>query len=203
MTHDDLVIRGRNWFKNNAKSTERFPIILTEFGCFANSIPDVIGLNHNHTAVIECKVSRADYFADQKKCHRQYPLQLGNYRYYLCPEGLIKPEEVTGEWGLLYAHAHKITIEKPAVWVSPGLTRPQEYQVMYSLIRRLMSFDGRDKTLELLRGQLQADIDSQPKLGLTIPKGYKAINFLNEETGKEEIYLTLDSQPKPVDEKVR
>ena len=29
---------------------------------------------------------------------------------------------------------------------------------------------------------------------LTIPDGYKAINFLNAETGKEEIYLTPDKE---------
>jgi len=28
---------------------------------------------------------------------------MGNYRYYLCPEGLIQPDEVPAGWGLIWA----------------------------------------------------------------------------------------------------
>jgi hypothetical protein len=151
MTHNELVQRGVNWFKNNQISGMRFPIILPEFGCYADSIPDVIGMNHERTAVIECKVSRSDYFADQKKEHRHYRSQIGNLRYYLCPVGLILPGEVNGGWGLLYCHDHKITVEKESNIFSKEETRIQEYQVMYSLIRRLTYRDTHDKTLAMLR----------------------------------------------------
>ncbi len=153
MKHDELVKRGVKWLKNNQVSIMRFPIILPEFRCYANSIPDVIGLNHNRTAVIECKISRADYLADKNKGHKRYRFQLGNYRYYLCPANLLLPNEINGGWGLLYCHPHKITIEKESEIFSVELTRPQEYQVMYSVIRRLVSYDGHDKTLELLRAK--------------------------------------------------
>ena len=153
MTHEELIKRGVKWLKNNQISTMRFPIILPEYRCFANSIPDIIGLNHYRTAVIECKVSRADYLADQHKGHRHYRFQLGNYRYYLCPVGLLLPNEINNGWGLLYCHPHKITIEKQAVEFSIEETRKEEYQVMYSIIRRLMSHDGHDKTLNLLRSK--------------------------------------------------
>ena len=151
MTHDELIKRGVNWLKNNQVSTMRFPIILPEYKCYANSIPDVIGMNHNKTAVIECKVSRHDYFADQRKGHRHYRFQLGNLRYYLCPVGLLNPDEINNGWGLLYCHEHKITIEKQSEEFPKEQTRPQEYQVMYSVIRRLMSHDGHTKTLDLLK----------------------------------------------------
>lgn len=139
------------WLKNNQIAGMRFPIVLPEYRCYTSSIPDVIGLNHYRTAVIECKVSRADYFADQHKGHRQYLFQLGNHRYYLCPVNLVSPDEVNGGWGLLYCHPQKVTIEKESDTFSIEQTRPQEYQVMYSIIRRLMSYDGHDKTMELLR----------------------------------------------------
>jgi hypothetical protein len=151
MTHDDLVKRGVNWLRNNQVSEMRFPIVLPEYKCYANSIPDVIGLNHHITAVIECKVSKADYLADYHKGHRHHLFQLGSYRYYLCPAGLIEPSEVNGGWGLLYCHQYKITIKKESERFPIEQTRPQEYQVMYSLIRRLTSLDGHDKTLMLLR----------------------------------------------------
>jgi hypothetical protein len=129
----------------------RFPIILPEYRCYADSIPDVVGMNHHLTAVIECKVSRADYFADSKKSHRNSFIQLGNYRYFLVPIGLITPDDVNEGWGLLYCHEHKITIEKEPKYYPPSETRGQEYQVMYSIIRRLMSLDGHDITLNSLR----------------------------------------------------
>ncbi|MDD4877290.1 MAG: hypothetical protein PHQ86_09265 [Dehalococcoidales bacterium] len=152
MTHDELVIRGVNWLKNNQVSTMRFPIILPEYSCYANSIPDVIGMNHYRTAVLECKVSRSDYLADQHKKHRYEDNQLGNFRYYLCPVGLLLPDEINNGWGLLYCHQHKITIEKESKEFPIEETRKEEYQVMYSIIRRLMSYDGHDKTLGILRG---------------------------------------------------
>ncbi len=152
MTHDELIKRGINWLKNNQLSGMRTPIILPEYRCYANSIPDVLGLNHVRTIVIECKISRPDYLADQCKGHRHYHFQLGNLRYYLCPAGLLNTNEINGGWGLLYCHPHKITIEKKSDEFSKEQTRPQEYQVMYSIIRRLTSLDGHDTMLKLLRG---------------------------------------------------
>ncbi len=154
MTHAELISRGINWLKNNQVSTMRFPIILHEYRCYANSIPDIIGMNHNRTAVIECKISRADYLADQKKGHRHYCFQLGNLRYYLCPVGMLKPEEINGGWGLLYCHPHRITLEKESNIFTKEQTRQEEYRVMYSVIRRLMSYDGHNKTLDMLRNKV-------------------------------------------------
>jgi hypothetical protein len=59
---------------------------------------------HNDgSIVLEAKVSRADFLADAKKPHRQPGKGLGRWRYYLCPEGLISPDELPLGWGLLYA----------------------------------------------------------------------------------------------------
>jgi len=33
---------------------------------------------------------------------------LGVYRFYLCPVGLIQPEELPPKWGLLYAENGKV-----------------------------------------------------------------------------------------------
>ena len=153
MNHQELVKRGVNWLKNNQVSGMRSVIVLPEYKCYADSIPDVIGMNHDMTIVIECKVSRADYFQDQHKKHRQHTFQLGNMRYYLCPDNLIFPDEVYHGWGLLYCGEYGITIVKESDIFPKEITRQQEYQVMYSIIRRLMSADGHDKTLELLKGR--------------------------------------------------
>lgn len=49
----------------------------------------------------EIKVSRADFMNDAKK--EKHKAQTGaNFFYYVCPEGLIKPEEVPSKYGLIY-----------------------------------------------------------------------------------------------------
>jgi hypothetical protein len=67
-------------------------------------VADVIGFRSTCSAVIEVKVSRSDFMADAKKPERRkYGAGLGVYRFYLCPEGIIGPEEVPARWGLLHA----------------------------------------------------------------------------------------------------
>lgn len=153
MTHKDLVIRGVKWLKNNHHYKYRSPIVLPEYSCSANSIPDVIGISADRTTVLECKVSRSDFKADAKKGHRRYINQLGNSRFYLVPTGLITPEEINNGWGLLYCHDHKITIEKESDWFTE--TRNQEYRVLYSLIRRIAYNDLREKTIAMLVNPLK------------------------------------------------
>lgn len=70
--------------------------------------PDAIGWRRSPldggSILVEVKVSRPDFLADARKPHRAEPaLGVGRYRYYLCPEGLIAPEELPPRWGLLYA----------------------------------------------------------------------------------------------------
>ncbi len=45
-------------------------------------------------------MTRSDFLADMTKPHRaEASLGMGNYRYYMTPEGLIDPEEVPQRWG--------------------------------------------------------------------------------------------------------
>lgn len=66
-----------------------------------SEIPDVLGFSAMTSVLIECKMSRADFFKDQNKKHRQGK-GMGMYRFYCCPIGLIKKEELPEKWGLLY-----------------------------------------------------------------------------------------------------
>lgn len=76
---------------------------------WAGEAPDAIGWRSkgdefDGSVVVECKVSRSDFLADKKKPHRQSG-GIGNWRYYMCPEGLISPAELPEKWGLLYVNA--------------------------------------------------------------------------------------------------
>lgn len=68
---------------------------------------DAILFNSFSSFMIETKISRSDFLIDFKKPHRQEGCGVGNYRYYACPNGLIKPEELPPKWGLIYVDIEK------------------------------------------------------------------------------------------------
>lgn len=58
------------------------------------------------SVLVESKVSRSDFLRDRHKPHRQ-PMPgvgLGDYRYYICPEGLINISDLPDRWGLLWVN---------------------------------------------------------------------------------------------------
>lgn len=106
--HTDLVNRGACWLKRKGCK-----LVLREFYA-AQEIPDVIGWKSTfgHSFLIEAKTSRSDFLKDRKKPWRREPqLGMGQFRYMLCPVGMIKPAELPKGWGLLYAHPKIITLE--------------------------------------------------------------------------------------------
>lgn len=65
--------------------------------------PDAFGWGGSSTQLIEVKVSRSDFLSDKKKFWRIFQERgLGRYRSYLCPEWVIKVEDLPDKWGLLY-----------------------------------------------------------------------------------------------------
>jgi hypothetical protein len=70
----------------------------------ANEIPDAIGFQANGKSIlVECKTSKNDYYADNKKMFRKLLPDhgLGDLRYYLTAKGLLDPEKLPLGWGLL------------------------------------------------------------------------------------------------------
>jgi hypothetical protein len=81
---------------------KRSSVVLPEFYTWNNELPDVMAFNRDYSTVIECKVSRADFLRDAKKSFRLQPNSgMGDFRYYVAPKGLIKPEELPYRWGLI------------------------------------------------------------------------------------------------------
>jgi hypothetical protein len=99
MTHQQLVRLAEQWLR----SRYRCGIVLSEQSCAGGETPDLIGWKGRcRSVVVECKVSRADFFADQEKPFRKNPeLAMGCERFYLTPQGLIEPGELPAKWGLL------------------------------------------------------------------------------------------------------
>lgn len=145
--HNRLVSMAARWFRRQG-----FSVIATELKSYGNrEQPDVYACRQTCSAVIEVKVSRSDFFADAQKPER-HSGGLGNYRFYLCPEGMITPDELPPGWGLLYAKGKGInTIHAPTgnLWPNPKSKNQQwalfsheadheaERAALFSIARRL------------------------------------------------------------------
>lgn len=116
MTHDELIERALKWLRGTAKRT----LVASEVTNTAE-VADAIGWNgYGESILIECKVSRSDFFADRKKLFRRPGsdnMALGDQRWYMTPPGLIDPSEVPDGWGLLEAHPRcvKKVVKAPIV----------------------------------------------------------------------------------------
>ena len=98
MTHAQLVSKAVHWLRRY-----RCGVVLSEQACVSGEMPDAIGWKRtNHSVLVECKITRADFLADRGKPFRQKPEQgVGSERFYLTPPALVKLEELPAGWGLL------------------------------------------------------------------------------------------------------
>jgi len=100
ITHSELVEIGYEWLLRYVKCG----FALKELSTYAPETPDVVGWKNNDSILIECKTSRADFHADRKKFFRENEyMGVGNYRFYLTPEGLLKADDIPEKWGWLEA----------------------------------------------------------------------------------------------------
>ncbi len=140
--HKTLVIKAERWLLNTARCGVVFRELIACSG--SGESPDAIGFRDGgHTSIlIECKSSRADFLKDGKKFFRKHG-GMGNYRYYLCEPGLIKPDELPEKWGLLYAYPKAVktivgrkshTSHDERYW---NESSKYEKNLMYSVLRRL------------------------------------------------------------------
>lgn len=122
--HYQLCLEGAKWLHRRKHDFNKCPkkecykpefcrvchqykYVAVEINTYGAEQTDVWGWwdGYLSSAVIEVKTSHADFLNDMKKKCRQdsfKDLQCGNYRWYLCPEGVIKADELPENWGLLY-----------------------------------------------------------------------------------------------------
>ena len=148
--HAALVALGAKWLRKNG-----FGVVATELdSCGCRERPDVIGFRSMCSAIIEAKVSRSDFLADRKKPERSGAPGVGVYRFYLCPVGVIRADELPPRWGLLHEdNGRVIEVLRPQgnIWPefdgAPGMGNWHQFQhapdvaaerrVLYSIARRL------------------------------------------------------------------
>jgi hypothetical protein len=144
-THKELCEIGARFLKNRCQ--EKFPVVFVEISTASPETPDVIGFNSMRSALIEVKTSRADFKRDAQKFFRIHPEQgVGNFRYYLCPENLIAPEDVPPKWGLIWVNSRGQTkVVKEILKGNCGcmldnwfeVNQRSERSILYSGLRRV------------------------------------------------------------------
>jgi len=141
-THSELVKVAGRWLSK----TMSCGVVFTELVTTADETPDAFGLRSDYTILVECKISRTDFFADQKKRFRKVSENgIGDYRFYLCPKGLISTNELPPKWGLLYYDGKRVRkIKAPkgniaSTWLDFKFDKSErkEYRIMYSALRRI------------------------------------------------------------------
>lgn len=136
--HYELCCKAATWIRqprNREKWHNQYQLSVVELVCTGKELTDVYATNGEISCIIEAKTSHQDFEVDGAKYTRLRPDEgLGDFRYYLCPEGLIKENELPPYWGLLYYKDGKIVKVKSAIQQS--CDKRAELFVMLSIMRR-------------------------------------------------------------------
>ncbi len=126
MTHAQLVQRAIVWLRSY-----RCSVVLSEQACASGEMPDAIGWKRTqHSVVVECKVSRADFLADRAKPFRIKPeIGLGCERFYLTAPDLVAIEELPAGWGLLESQRGRVKMLRPSSQKSLRSAQGMKYEM--------------------------------------------------------------------------
>lgn len=138
LTHKELVKIANRWLRNTAKCS----VVISEM-VSQTEIPDAIGWRNCRSRLIECKATREDFLSDRsKRCRRvisgHFAFGMGNYRYYMTPEGLVGSRELPSGWGLLeisFTGRVKKVVES-TLWMLPSMEMGHEMGLLLSALRR-------------------------------------------------------------------
>jgi hypothetical protein len=101
--HERLSDKAAKWLKRNG-----FGVVSTNIWTIGSrERVDCIGFRLNCSALIEAKISRADFKADMKKPERLAG-GAGTYRFYITPPDLVTSNELPCGWGLLELHRSSV-----------------------------------------------------------------------------------------------
>ena len=181
LTHKNLCGIAVRWLKRtNSAGGPGCQVAVSEIASGWNGeIPDAIGFRvgaiDEGCVVVEVKTSRADFLSDRTKPHRNGATKgLGNWRYYMCPDGLIGKKELPERFGLLYVNRQGHT--KPIV--SPFLH--ENYNDVHAHLMQSRFESDRDREVFLLV-KLLARIGDPEKLSNRIKDANNRASFFERE----------------------
>ncbi len=113
MTHSQLIKKAISWLIN----VKKCQIVIADMTSWSRETPDVIGWLNGSSYLVECKTSKRDFLNDRKKFFRANPeYGIGDYRYYLSPEGLIYANEIPEGWGFIVYGKTMYEIKESIQW---------------------------------------------------------------------------------------
>lgn len=143
MTHGELCLLGERFLHRNGFKVsfhDRFVASVR-----SGEQPDALGFRNGASCLLEAKCSRSDFLADKKKKFRVDPsMGMGDWRFFICPAGLISEDELPSGWGLLEVKGTRVfkvcgwpgncgwTVNKPF-----SADKQAECDYMYSALRRV------------------------------------------------------------------
>lgn len=155
VTHEQLVDVAAKWLRGHALINGRkvkCGIVASEIRTRVDESPDAIGwYSGSHTVIVECKVSRSDYYRDKSKWFRKKPQYgAGKYRYYLTPSGLLIPKGLPEGWGLLEWDGKRVAVVLEATkQLQNEHGRDSDMKILASICQRLL---GRGDSAPILFG---------------------------------------------------
>ena len=157
MTHTECVASAALYLSKRCK------VVLPEFFSHNSELPDVIGFNGGglirngryeygeYSVLIECKISRSDFLSDKRKPFRIRPEKgMGDLRYYCCPKGMIRKDELPEHWGLLYIYSNGQVRQVKSAYPQPK-DMSSEFHLLYYYARRA-SYAGVHRAVLEYRG---------------------------------------------------
>lgn len=215
LSHKALVDAARRWLI----SRHRCRWVICEKPAYSSAeIPDALGFTPIHTYLVECKVSRSDFQADQKKIFRQAPhMGVGEYRYYLTPEGLLAREDLPDGWGLLEMRGtHRRWLPREKVTARPFAERARHIEqaiLVSEMVVIRMLLQGRDVVPSARLKALAAELGLEFRVsymggysGMRVtgflrgkPVGPQKSKSKNEDqTSQAELFPDLEPEPDPL-----
>jgi len=130
MTHNELIDTAKRWLQSE------HTVVITDMTCGVSETPDAIGWKSWGSTLIECKTSLGDFKKDMSKHFRKNPARgMGNYRYFLTPQGLLTKCLLPIDWGLLEVIGQKIQMIQEAKFQLSDDSN--EIKLLLSAIRRI------------------------------------------------------------------
>lgn len=170
---------------------------------WSGEIPDAIGFRRkgsfdDGSVVVEVKVSRSDFLADAKKPHRQDG-GLGNWRYFMCPEGLIGADELPEGWGLLWVNRRGHI--KPQAGPAATMAQTKNYFSVKSAIDEARQESDQDRELFIVVRML-ARIGDPAAVNEKLRKAWGAQNRLAKKCDQQQERIK-ELNGKILDERLR
>ncbi len=139
MIYNDLVKLAEEWLRESS-SLDTKPYlnscgaVISGSGNSATEKPYAIGFTSGISILIECKLNHSDFAVGKRKTVHLDSGDMGDYKFYLIPKGLVKTDNIPAKYGLLEVENNLISIVREPEFI--GGHKESEVALLASVVRR-------------------------------------------------------------------